>query len=424
VYRVVVVTVPRQSGKTKKILAVCVDRAVGFGIPQMITYAAQSRIKARQKWEDDHVLTLQQSSLAALFRVRKTTGNEAIIWRNGSHHGIESTTPKAGHGDTIDLGVIDEAFAQVDNRTEQAFRPAMITRPQPQLWVVSTAGTDTSVYLRGKVEAGRLAAELGLTDTAMCYFEWSAPNGADPADPATWYGCMPALGRTIREDAIRADFESMDLADFRRAYLNQWLDAFPEEWLVIPAADWQALLDPRSKLADPVAFGVDMTPLPEGHPDEQRVTSIGAAGRRADGCLHVEVIEHRPGTAWVVPRLAELVAKWSPCAVVADPAACKSLITPLDNAGIEVLEPSVRDVGAGCQQFLEAVTDSRSLRHLGQQDLYAALAGARSRVLEGGSWAWARKATTVDISPLVACTLAAWGHGVKAPVSEAGAWVI
>jgi len=66
-----------------------------------------------------------------MFRTRKTTGMEAVLWSNGSKYGIESTTEKAGHGDTLDLGFIDEAFAHVDARTEQSMKPAMLTRAQP-----------------------------------------------------------------------------------------------------------------------------------------------------------------------------------------------------------------------------------------------------------------------------------------------------
>jgi hypothetical protein len=163
---------------------------------QRIVYAAQTRNDARKKWEDDHVITLESSDFAALFRTRKTNGNEAVLWKNGSQHGITSNTEKAGHGGTIDLGFIDEAFAQVDNRLEQAYKPAMITRPQPQLWVVSTAGTPDSVYLREKVDTGR-ARLLAGEPSKVAYFEWSAPEDADPADRAVWRACMPALGYTI-----------------------------------------------------------------------------------------------------------------------------------------------------------------------------------------------------------------------------------
>lgn len=420
-YRQVIVTVPRQSGKTTEVLAVAVHRALGHRIPQVITYTAQSRIKAREKWEDEHVPILEKSPLAPYFRVRKTTGNEAILWRNGSKHGIEATTEKAGHGPTLDLGLIDEAFAHTDSRVEQAMKPAMITRPSAQLWVLSTAGTDKSAYLRGKVNAGRTRCELGML-SRTAFFDWSAPDDADPADPATWRACMPALGimradgTGVTEDTIRDEFDSMDLADFRRAYLNQWLDAFPEEWLVITGTDWAAAEDRGSSLADPVAFSVDMTP-------SRSATSVGAAGCRLDGLLHGELVDHRPDSDWVLARVLELDARWSPCAWVIDPAsAAGSLITELEAAGIDVLKPSMREITQGCGQFFDSVT-AGAFRHVGQPDLTAAVAGAKSRPLSD-AWAWARKNPSVDISPLVAVTLAAWGHGMRAPAGDVGVWVI
>src|SRR5437588_143676 len=307
VYREVVLTVPRQSGKTLLLLCAMVHRAQGFGRRQRILYTAQTRNDARRKWEDEHVEVLNRSPLKPLFKVRKSNGSEAIHWRNGSMHGITSSTEKAGHGETLDMGVIDEAFAQEDSRLEQGLRPTMITRAQPQLLVVSTAGTRKSVYLRGKVDAGRTRADLGLTDS-VAYFEWSAPPDADPGSVETWRACMPALcptglpcrcdpnGRwrhTIDEGAIRANFEGMSLSEFRRAFLNQWPDDAPEEWLVIPRAAWEAQLDPASEAADPVAFAIDANP-------ERSAAAILMAGERPGGGRHVETVEHRPGTGWVV----------------------------------------------------------------------------------------------------------------------------
>jgi Terminase large subunit, T4likevirus-type, N-terminal len=420
-YREIVITVPRQSGKTTLVLAAAVRRALGHPIPQVITYTAQSRIKAREKWEDEHLPILERSPLAPFFRVRKTTGNEAILWRNGSRHGIDASTDKAGHGPTVDLGILDEAFAHADSRVEQGLKPSMVTRPGAQLLILSTAGTAASVYLRGKVNAGRVRCEMGMP-SRVAYFEYSAADEADPADPATWYGCMPALGHVradgtgVTEETVQAEFDSMELADFRRAYLNQWLDAFPEEWLVITAGDWAAGRDPSSAAVDPVAFAVDMTP-------NRAHTSIGTAARRPDGLLHCEVVEHRPDSDWVVARAVELDRRHSPCAWVVDPgAAAGSLITELELAGLNVLKPSVREVAQACGQFFDAVS-AGVVRHLGQPGLSAAVAGAVSRPL-ADAWAWDRKNTSVDICPLVAVTLAAWGHALRAPAADVGVWVI
>lgn len=405
VYREIVLTVPRQSGKTTWLLSLMVHRALGFNEPQRITYTAQNRNSARAKWQDEHVKALERSPFSSLFTTRSGLGQEAIMWTNGSHHGIESNTERAGHGVTLDLGVIDEAFAHDDNRVEQAMKPAMITRPQPQLVIVSTAGVSgRATYLRGKVNAGRARTAAGVT-TGNAFFEWSASPADDPMDPATWRTCMPALGHTVRESAIEADAESMDPAEFRRAYLNIWGEDAPaeNEWTVIPEAAWAALVDRTPAVMDgPVAFGLDVT-LDRAH------AAISAAFPR-DGGQRVEVIDHRPGVGWAVERLAELNRRWKPVAVVVDgvgPAA--SLITPLQQAGVEVQSPATRDVGRACAAFYDGVLDTRSVWHGGQPSLDAALAGARKRTLGESGWAWGRKGSHVDISPLVAATLAVWG---------------
>lgn len=412
VYREIDLTVPRQSGKTLLLLCAMVHRAQGFGRRQRILYTAQTRNDARRKWEEEHVHVLQHSPLKSLFTVRKANGSEAIRWRNGSMHGITSSTEKAGHGETLDMGVIDEAFAQEDARLEQGLRPTMITRPQPQLWVVSTAGTRRSLYLRGKVDAGRRRCELGLTHS-VAYFEWSAPREADPGDPATWRACMPALGHTVNEDAIRANYEGMSLAEFRRAFLNQWPDDAPEEWLVISQQDWDDQLDPASEADDPVAFAIDANP-------ERSAAAISMAGERPGGGLHVETVDYRRGTGWVVARVVELVERWSPCAVVLDPAGpAGSLLPDLERAGIEVTKPTTRDAAHAAQAFYDAVTDSRSLTHLDDAPLASALAGAQKREI-GDMWLWARRGLSADICPLVAATLATWGFATR-PAPEPAA---
>jgi hypothetical protein len=102
---------------------------------------------------------------------------------------------------------------------------------------------------------------------------------------------------------------------------------------------------------------------------------------------------------------------------VVDPAGpAGSLIAPLEAAGIEVLKPSARDAAQACGALYDAAMQGR-LRHLGQPELNAALAGAKRREL-GDMWAWARKNVTVDISPLVAVTLALWGHSVRGHLVE------
>jgi phage terminase large subunit-like protein len=252
-------TVPRQSGKSTFVLAKSTHRANAtafFGPRQHLVYTAQTRLKAREKWEEDFCAALAESrTFAGRHRKNLGSGQEHIRWRNGSRFGIESNTEKAGHGGTLDECYIDEAFAQPDWRLEQAFGPAMITRANKLLAWISTAGwLGASPYLEDKVAVGRAAAAEGRQH-GLVYFEWSAPEDADPGDPAVWRGCMPALGLTIDEDAIRGEYEkavrSLKLNEFRRAYLNQWVpkDEAAEEWSVIGEDTWGAArADPGSQL--------------------------------------------------------------------------------------------------------------------------------------------------------------------------------
>jgi hypothetical protein len=409
VYREVILTVPRQSGKTTLILAMAVHRALGFGRRQTIRYAAQTRNDARQKWEDDHVVTLENSVFRKLFRTRKTNGNEAILWRNGSQHGIVANTEKSGHGSTLDLGFIDEAFAQVDNRMEQAFKPAMVTRPGAQLWVVSTAGTDASVYLKGKIKRGRELVEKD-SRSGVCYIEYSAPDDADPRDEDVWWACMPAVGHTIERDAIRADFASMDLVEFQRAYLNQWPDRNPVEQ-VIPDEAWSALADTSSVALDPVVFALDANP-------ERTAAAIATSGGRPDGLKHTEIVDSRSGTGWVVERVKELNTRHRPRAWVLDPASSAGAWLPdLQKAGIEPLLVTGREMAQACGAFFDDVVEHQAIRHVDQASLNAALACARKRPV-GDAWAWGRRSSDGDISPLVAATLACHGMATAEPVRE------
>lgn len=406
-YREVVLTVPRQSGKTSLMLPVLVYRCLGgLGQRQRVVYTAQTRSKAKEKWELEHVDMLHRSVFEGMFDVRLAAGSERLHWRDsGSTHSIDAVTETAGHGGTIDLAVIDEAFAQSDWRTEQAMKPAMITRPQPQLLITSTAGTAKSVYLRSKVDAGRLRCDgtPPIVTKGAAYFEWSAADGSDPDDPAVWWSCMPALGHTINEDAVAADRESMrgQPGEFERAYLNLW----PEQRAVVQAigADvWEACRNASAEPAGRMVWGVDVSP-------DRATTAIGGAAYTDLGAEYIELIDYREGTRWVLPRLQDLRSKHgrSDDVVAVDASGpAGSLIPDLEEAGFTVKRLSQRDKAAACGSMYDAAV-AGVLVHRGQGELDTALSAAEKHAV-GDVWMWSRGASLLDITPLWAVTAARW----------------
>ncbi|MEU4150839.1 terminase family protein [Streptomyces sp. NPDC026659] len=416
-YRKVGLSVPRQQGKTETVLTVMVHRIMAWD-RQNVSYTAQTRIDARKRWEDEFLAKLDASQLKGKYHPRKTTGNEAIIWKSTrSRLGIVSTTEKAGHGPPLDLGVIDESFAHKDDRVEQAMSPAMLTRPNAQMWWASAGGTDASVFLNEKRKSGReLIERAWLTGEwpAVAYFEWFAPDELPRGDPATWFTCMPALGYTVTPDIIRTELESMDASEFDRAYLNRTKEARPPADPNVPRDEWARCVRPDSRPdTSRLALAVDVAPLRDW-------TSIAAVSPLPDGTVHVELVDRRPGTDWAAPALARLRELRQPIAIGIDskgPVA--SLLGELAGYGITPPEDPEKprvgdlavlrtpDVAVACGQFADAVRRGTTV-HIDQPALTGAMNGARTRPL-GDAWAWSRsRSESVDISPLVAATNALW----------------
>jgi hypothetical protein len=344
-----------------------------------------------------------------VMRVRTSHGEEGIELRNGARLRFVARSTGSGRGFTGDCVILDEAF-NLDDTAMSALLPTLSARPNPQLWYTSSAGTEMSVQL-GRVRRRGVKG----TDPGLAFFEWSVPDDTDPeayADPDLWAAANPALGIRISVEHIARERAAMSAAAFGQERLG--VGSYPSDedgWAVISEKAWRAVLDPDSAPVEPFAFALDTMP-------GRAFSSIGLAGRRDDGGLHVEVAAHGRGTGWTVPWLVERCERWSPCAVVVDPnSPAGSLIPDLEAAGIEVLKPSGRDLGQACGAFFDAVQPAEGvaiLRHRDDPRLDAALAGARRRDLGDGAWTWSRRATSVDISPLVAVTLAAWGHASTA----------
>lgn len=396
-YGDICLSVPRQQGKSFLLLVLMIARAL-LEPRQHIAYTAQSGLDARKKWADDWLPLIEASPLGSQITAYHAPGRESLRFPNGSTQQIVASTAKAGHGQTIDLAILDEAFSYQDARTEQALRPAQMTRPDPQMWVVSTAGTPHgSPYLLERVERGRQAVEAGLTD-GLAYFEWSAPPDASPAEPDTWRACMPALGHTVTEEAVEAAFLSMARHEFERAYLNRWVLSVGEP--AIPLEDWEALVDVEAPRPESLVLAVDVAP-------GSKSASIAAAGER-DGLLYVSVLEHGPGTDWLLPRLEALTVELGPMEVIADGKAAAPLLADFRSA--PVAETTAADMAIGCT-FLVDLVKNRRLRHRGERELLIALDSAAKRPL-GDAFAWSRKRSGADITPLVAVTLGAWAfHG-------------
>lgn len=389
----------RQTGKTTLVFAAELDRCIhsdAWGGPQRVAYSAQTGWDARRKLIDDQVPLLEESPLKGFVkRILKGTGNESIVFKTGSRIDLISGDKSAGHGRTLDLGIIDEAFDDVDDRREGAMVPAMRSRRNAQRWVMSTAGTDESLYLQRMVRKGRAAVEEGRTD-GIAYFEWSVPKEDDEDyeglawdDPVTWRRYIPALDETA-ERAMQNALETMSSeSEFRRAFLNQWMTLETDR--VIPAEEWEAACEAEAAPAEPFRLALDVR-------DDRTVGSLVAVGAGVG-----ELVDTFEGMGRVVARCVQVARKHKAPIIIDSTGPAVSLADEIEKKGVKVERLSGPQVAIACAKFFDAVMDQKiTVRTSSLMDVAAA--GARKKP-QGDRFVWKRSSGT-DVTPIIALTLA------------------
>lgn len=412
VYDEYLLTVPRQSGKTTFILAKASHRCSAgkfFGRDQQVAYAAQTKLKATEKFEKEYARAIGKANR---LKAKIRTGNQKVDIRyaNGSVFAVESVTEKSGHGSVLDEAFIDEAFSQPDNRMEQAFEPAMITRRNKQLGVTSTAGwLDGSPYLWGKVVVGRKVVADGVR-RGTAFFEWSAPDDADPGDEQVWLDTMPALHRpdcpktckrhTVAISTIRSLYDkavrSGKLSDFCRAYLNQW-KVKPKEAQETALGDWSSCfvavptVEPK-----PLALGIGGS-LDRGH------VSFGTSAQM-DGRILLAQVDRREGTDWVVAEAIRIQREHDIPILMCEKGPIADLADDIRAAGGTVTQVKFEQYVAACAGIFDGVR-YRTVSHLNHADLNEAVLAARWKLVNDRR-VLGRKESEGDIDLVEAVTLA------------------
>lgn len=344
--------------------------------------------------------------------------DEHIETIGGCRLEFRTRTKSGGRGLTADLLVLDEALELTDEQIA-AIVPTLAARPGAQLWYTSTVPQFADQHLC-KVRASALAQEPRLA-----YVEWGVDRGANAAetrrilgDPMAQAEANPAYGTRLTGER---------LADLRRIlgdekFATECMGIWPEmaAGAVLDPARWRDMADTGSRRSGPVALMLDVTPMRDHG-------TIGLAGERADGLEHLQLLDYRPGTAWMVARTVEwkqalgddLVA-----VVVDDKNGAKALLDDLAEQGImvpddperpergDVLVLDAAGMASAVGQFIDGYRkDPTVFRHLDQGPLNTAVENVKTRPIgDGGQIAWGRKASEVDIGPIVTVTGARYGR--------------
>lgn len=390
--------VPRQNGKGEILLARQLAGLFLLG-EQLILHSAHEYKTAQEAFlRIKHYIENNDDLRKRCRKPRTANGEQGIEMLNGQRLRFVARSKGSGRGFAADCVILDEAY-ELGPEQMAALLPTLSARPNPQLWYASSAGMESSTQLRAVRERGIIGSDPGLA-----YFEYSADPRCDLDDREAWAQANPALGIRVSEEFVELERAAMPELEFGRERLGIWDDS--RRNALIPFDVWEGLIDRTSQPADPVTFALDVTP-------DRSASSIGMASRRRDGLWHTEVVDARYGTSWLVDRMVDLCHRWNPVTVRLDPAGpAGSFVPALTEAGVDVTLTTARELAQACGAFYDAVM-AEKLRHIDQTPLTAAVHMARQRPL-GDAWAWHRKDNQTDLSPLVAVTLAMFGHAQSA----------
>ncbi len=335
--------------------------------------------------------------------VRRANGQQEIRFANGSRIMFGARENGFGRGlHSADVEVFDEAQILTVKALDNLI-PIVNTSPNP---LVVMMGNPPKPGDASEAFAEKRDNAIAKRDANMLYVELAADRDCESDDHEAWAKANPSYPKRTSEQAIQRMRNLLAEDSFRREALGIW-----DETVTQRAID-PKLWDAASTVVIPddgvPSFALDMPP-------DRGTLVIGNALRFPDGTALVQMAAirdaRRDGTQWAVEWLGE---RWKKTAAVVIDAQspAMSLLPELKKAHIRVTVTSMQEMGRAYGRFQDMLAAGR-LKHLPddkQPQLAEAVKGAITRNLgASGALAWNKLGADVDISPLVACTLALYG---------------
>ena len=394
------ISAPRQNGKSQLIVARALAGVLLFG-EKMIIISAHETDTAREVWKRLIDIVESNPTLEARVTGRMDAINrEFLAFGKGADRQtikLKARRRSGVRGFSADCLLLDEAQI-LGKGAWGSIVPTMSARPNPQIWLFGTPPTDEDdPFAFSRVRDSSLAKKVRHT-----WLEWSASPDDDFDSPEVWAKANPAFGVRISAEACADDRAAMDDQQFSEERLGIW--RIDSHVAVFTSAEWKALgSEGPGSTIKPKSLAVDMS--------HNRQISIAACWHTENGGLFAEQVWAGTGTAEAAQWLRDRAGCRMPVVIdAASPAS--SMIPGLKAERMKIITTQAADMAKACGLVFDMVK-AGTLRHGdgdGQETLTAAVAGARKRpIRDAGGWGWDRRDESVNIAPLVALTLAAFG---------------
>lgn len=416
--------VPRQNGKGEVIVARELIGLFLIGEPLIMHSAHEFKTAAEGFLRIKGIIQNCPELDAEVANYRTSHGDEAIELKKKKGqkepHRLRfvARSRSSGRGFTGDCLILDEAYS-LSASEMSALLYTLSAVPNAQICYFSSAPLVESSQLRLLRRRAKIQS-----DQELCVIEYAADPKLDITKPDERKEAVrqanPALGIRIQLRTTEMEFRTSedDLPGYGRERLG-WGDGDDaaggeinlDQWAALGrcAADCDQAHDhEKSEIKGTPIFGLDVQP-------ERKWASFAAYGPRSDEIsTHIEVVDRRPDTDWVLSRGIALAAKHGAPIAIETNSPAATFIEKLRKAGVTVIEVTERQRALACATMVDEIKANRMF-HVPQPSLDRALANSGKRILKD-LWVFSRKSETVDTSALgavvtaIAATEVEWDH--------------
>jgi hypothetical protein len=403
-------SIPRQVGKTFLVGAIVF--ALCLLNPGLTVIWTAHRLRTAAETFDKMQGMARRKKIAPhVAKVVLGSGEEEVQFTNGSRILFGARERGFGRGfDEVDVLIFDEAQILTENAIDDMI-PAMNQSRQPSGGLQLYMGTPPKPTDPGEVFTRMRTEALSGEDEDTGYIEFSADPDFVPSE-------SPAPMRPEDWEQIARANPSFPKRTPREAILRMRKKLTAESNLREGYGIWD---DPNRRKTNVFGRGVWEQGEREARPDDLKLGALGVAATldqshsaivagAADGDDRwVKPLRHGPGTGWVVEACVELQSAYGVDVVIDGRGPAAVLIPTLERAGVRLRTMTTGNVLDACAGIETLVRDGHLL-YEPAPELNAAVDGAVKRDV-GDRWAWGRRKSTSDISPLEAATSAVWAAG-------------
>jgi hypothetical protein len=421
--------VPRQNGKGDIIMALELAWLFLFKVP-LVVHSAHEYKTAQEGFLRIKALIEDNEDLLGRFVQR--------VWQANGEQGVELTrelkrarlrfmarTRSAGRGFSAPRLILDEA-QELDEAMMRAIMFVMSAQVNPQIWFFGTPPDNDEAWIYNIKENGE------ARKPRMAWFDWGMPtmdvndvrtqtylrNPVNHARHNPSVGVNRLNGTGVTLQTIEDELDDMGAGlSFAMERCGMWLPRAEtsSDNSISPKVWGQRKKHPELPTDLAISFGVNM---------RRTHGTIMWAGK-LEGKWRVGIAAHQPGTEWMLPRLAELKARYNPVVFTVD-AKNEQQVDELKNIGIvlpesrtnlanakerpqrgDLILPTAGDVATAFGMIVDAANNDE-IGHHDEPPLNAAVTVPPRPVGVTGATFDHKNKAGVEVGPATNAALAMW----------------